>query len=94
MALPREELVKAVWSAMWEIQWAAKREKIPGPIPDFGEMASRCFECWFTTPGTLKSFAIGVLSRRPDLREATRRLPLELSQAVWRLISLLEEAAV
>lgn len=93
MALPREELVKAVWSAMWEIQWHAKREKIPEPIQEFGEIASRCFECWFSTPGTLKSFVIGILSRQTDLREATRQLPLELSQACWRFITLLEEAS-
>ena len=93
MTLPREELVKAVWGALWEIQWAAKREKLPGPIPDFGEMASRCLECWFTAPGALKSFAIGVLFGPIDIRETTRLLSSELSQAFWRLISLLEEAA-
>ena len=93
MALPSEELVKEVWSAMWAIQQNARHEKVPGPIRDFGDIASRCFECWFTTPGTLNYFACGVLSKPVDLRATTGQLPAGTAEACWRFIALLERVA-
>lgn len=90
MALPSEELVKEVWSAMWAIQHHARHENVPGSIRDFGDMASRCFECWFTIPGTLKSFACGVLSGPTDCLATTGRLPTGTAEACWRFITLLE----
>lgn len=40
--------------------------------------------------GYFEIFCHRVLSRQTDLREATRQLPLELSEACWRFITLLE----
>lgn len=89
MELPSEELVKEVWAGLWAIQFNAKQDKVSG-YWDFGNMASRCFECWFTEPGTLKAFARGVLSNPIDIRDYAALLPAGTADACWRFIALLE----
>src|SRR6218665_1039290 len=90
MTLPLEEKVRDVWAAMWAMQNHARRENVPGPIQDFGDIAARCLECWFTTPGTLKSFACELLSGPTDRRATTGQLPAGTAEACWRFIALLE----
>ena len=62
MALPEESLVKDVWFAMWEVQMHARREKVSGPLRDFGKLANNCFEQWFTKPDALRLYAEKVLA--------------------------------
>ena len=69
MSLPSEDLVKAVWSAMWEVQSYARRDKVPGPLRDIGKTANRLFEDWLTRRGALQEFAAcGLLCGPVDLR--------------------------
>jgi hypothetical protein len=77
MELPSEDLVKDVWSQMWEVQTFARQDHIPGPLRDFGKIANRQFETWlwFTRPGALKEFARRVLSGPSDLRATISQLP-------------------
>jgi len=43
MGLPSEALVKAFWTSMWEVQYAARNDNVPGSLRDFGKMANRNF---------------------------------------------------
>jgi len=90
MALPEESLVKDVWFAMWEVQMHARREKVSGPLRDFGKLANSCFEQWLTRPGALETFTRSVLAGPTDLRVTTGQLPAGLVHACWRFITLLE----
>ena len=95
MELPDESLVKDVWSAMWEVQTHARREKVPGPCRDFGKLANSCFEQWFAKPDTLRLYDEMVLADPFDPQESPRqlqRLHLDTTRACIRLISLLEKA--
>jgi len=84
MALPGENFVKDVWSAMCEVQLHARREKVPGPLRDCGKPANRCFEQWFTKPGA---------HRLPQkTTQELQHLHSDTVQACVRLISLLEKA--
>ena len=91
MALPDESLVKDVWFAMREVQMHARREKVPGPLRDFGKLANSCFEQWLTSPGALETYARGVLAGPADLHVTTVQLPAGLADACWRFITLLEQ---
>jgi len=100
MALPDENVVKDVWSTMWEVQMHARRENMPGgPYQDFGIIANSCFEQQFTKPDTLCLYAemvLAILAIFEDPQETTRqlqRLLLDTAQACIRLISLLKKAA-
>jgi len=53
---------------MWEAQYAARHDNVAGLLRDFGKMANRNFEIWFTHHDVLKAFASGVLSGPTDLR--------------------------
>jgi len=76
---------------MWEVQYAARHDNVPGLLRDFGKMANRNFEIiWFTHHDVLKAFASGVLSGPTDLRIATAELPDHTAQTCWRLLALLE----
>jgi hypothetical protein len=90
MALPSEDLVKCIWMAMWDVQAAARRDKVPGPLQDIGKTANRQFEYWFTHPGALHKFAKGVLCGAIDLRATTGQLPVATRDSCWRFLDLLE----
>ena len=90
MELASEALVKDFWIAMWEVQYAARHDNVPGPLRDFGRMTNHEFEIWFTQPGMLKAFATRVLSGSSDLYVATAKLPVCTAYACWRLLHLLE----
>jgi len=90
MGLLSEALVKAFWTAMWEVQHAARHDNVPGSLRDFSKMAKHNFQIWFTHHDVLKAFASGVLSRPTDLRIATAELPEYTALACWRLLDLLE----
>jgi len=68
MDLPSEALVKDFWAAMWQVQYAARYDNVPGSLRNFGKIANRNFEIWFTRHGVLKAFASGMLSGPTDLR--------------------------
>jgi len=93
MALPDESLVKDIWSAMWEVQTHARREKVIGPLRDFGKLANNCFEQWFTKPGALRMFAETVLANPYETTRQLQRLHSDTAQACIRLISLLQKVA-
>lgn len=100
MTLPDESLVKDVWSAMWEVQTHARREKVPGPCRNFGKLANSCFEQWLTKPDVLRLYAEKVLADPFDPRETTRQLQhlhscyaTDTARACIRLISLLEKVS-
>jgi len=57
MGLPSEALVKDFWTAMWQVQYAARHDNVPGSLRDFGKMANRNYEIWFTHHDVLKAFA-------------------------------------
>jgi len=75
---------------MWEVQYAARHDNVPGTLRDFGKIANRNFEIWFTRHVVLKAFASGVLSGPTDLRIVTVGLPEHTAHACWRLLDLLE----
>jgi len=100
MALPDENLVKDVWAAMWEVQMHARREKVQGPLGDFGKLANRYFEQWLTKPDALRLYAEMVFAGHFDLQKTTRQLQRlyscyasDTAQACIRLILLLKKAA-
>ena len=74
MALPEESLVKDGWFAMWEVQMHARREKVSGPLRDFGKLANSCFEQWFTKPDALRLYAEKVLADQQKNRSITQLL--------------------
>ena len=95
MGLPSEGLIKDFWAdtgrfAMWQVQYAARYDNVPGSLRNFGKIANRNFEIWFTPHGVQKAFASGVLSGPTDLRIVTAELPEHTAQACWRLLDLLE----
>jgi len=53
MGVPSEALVKDFWTAMWEVQYAAQHDNVPGSLRDFGKIANHSFEIWFTRHGVL-----------------------------------------
>jgi len=55
MGLPSEALVKDLWTAVWEVQYAARHGSVPGTLRDFGKIANQNFEIWFTRHGGLVS---------------------------------------
>jgi len=59
----------------------ARREKVPGPLRDFGKLANNCFELWFTKPDAFETYARGVLAGPTDLRATTGQLPAGLVDA-------------
>ena len=75
MALASEDLVKDFWMALWEVQYAARHDNVPGSLRDFGKMANHNFEILFTQPGMLKAFASRVLSGPSDLQVVVAELP-------------------
>ena len=94
MALASEDLVKDFWMALWEVQYAARHDNVPGSLRDFGKMANHNFEIWFTQPGMLKAFASRVLSGPSDPRVAAAGLLrmncARTAHACLRLLDLLE----
>jgi len=90
MGPPSEDLVKDFWAAMWQVQYAARHDNVPGSLRDFGKIANRNFEIWFTRHGVLKAFGSSVLSSPTDLRIVTAELPEHTALACWRLLDLLE----
>ena len=85
-----ENIAKAVLCAMWEVQTCARRDKVPGPLRDFGKMANCIFETWLAHHSTLQMFASKVLSGSTDLRTVTGQLPRDTAEACWRFVTLLE----
>ena len=93
MALPDESLVKDIWSAMWEVQMHARREKVSGPLRDFGKVANNCFEQWSTKPDALRKFAEMALPAPQETTRQLQQLQSDTAQACIRVISLLKKAA-
>ena len=92
MALPEESLAKDVWFAMWEVQMHARREKVTGPLRDFGKLANSCFEQWFTKPDALRLYAEKVLADPQKIARLHSCYASDTAHACIRLISLLKEA--
>ena len=84
-------LQEEVYTAMLEVGYSAKREKIPGPIAHtMIDVAQRSLEHWRADSKALETFAIKVLSGPTNLRVSTGGLTCD---ACWRLIRLLEYIA-
>jgi hypothetical protein len=90
MGLPEE-----LYFAMLELGYCARRSKIPGPLaPTMIDSAQKCLDLWREDKGLMQSFAVRILSGPTNLRETTGQLPEDCARACWRIITLLEYAAV
>ena len=83
-------VAEELWSAMHGVAAAAKHDKIPGGLNEFGKIANRSLELWRKDPASMKKFALRVLDGPADLRKALSQLPEKTATACWRLLDLLQ----
>ena len=89
MELASEALVKDFWIAIWEVQYAARHDNVPGSLQDFGRMTNHNFEIWFTQPGMLKAFASKVLSGSSDLYVANCKVASMYRACMLEIVGLI-----
>lgn len=83
-------LATELWSAMHGVAAAAKRDKVPGGLRDFGKTAVQHIASWHNDERMAIRFATRLFSGPTNLWTTTEQLPEHTASACWRLLSLLE----
>ena len=87
-------LVDELYMKMLEVGYAARRNKISGPLAHtLIDTAQKSLDLWRRDEGAAMRFAAMVLSGPTNLHKSTGQLPEPTRSACWRLLGLLEYMA-